>query len=209
MDPGGRSDTGEHADPADPDGSTAEASDAEEADAPTNGGQIAGHPGIVETSLVDVSKSRLRVLKALEDDRRTASELARELAMTKSTVHGYLQDLVGDGLVDRHDPEERMWVYYTLSETGERIVDRDRLTLVVDLGAIVAFLASAALGVHRFFFAAEPSGGGPGALGGPSPDPGTPWATIAYVASLVLVLVGIGLHVYLRRATVHAREDRA
>lgn len=153
-----------------------------------------------DTCLVDVSRSRLRVLKALQGTRRTGSELARELELNKSTVHGYLQDLVEDGLVDRHDPEDRMWVYYTLSEAGEAIVDRDRLRLVVDLSTAVAFLASAGLGLHRFLFA-EPEVGGSGTLGGPSgATGGLPWVTIASVGLLVLVVVGLALRTYLRRS---------
>lgn len=153
-----------------------------------------------DTCLVDVSRSRLRVLKALQGTRRTGSELARELELNKSTIHGYLQDLVEDGLVDRHDPEDRMWVYYTLSEAGEAIVDRDRLRLVVDLSTAVAFLASAGLGLHRLLFA-EPEVGGSGTLGGPSgATGGLPWVTIASVGLLVLVVVGLALRTYLRRS---------
>lgn len=160
--------------------------------------------GLEDTCLVDVSHSRLRVLKALQGTRRTGSELARELDLNKSTVHGYLQDLVEDGLVERHDPEDRMWVYYSLSPDGEAIVDRDRLRLVVDLSTAVAFLASAGLGLHRFLFA-KPEFGGSGTLGGPSgAASGLPWATIAYGGLLVLVVVGLALRTYLRRSDVAA-----
>lgn len=158
---------------------------------------------LTETSLVEVSTSRLRVLKALKGNRCTGSELARELDLNKSTVHGYLQDLVGDGLVDRHDPEDRMWVYYSLSETGQAIVDRDRVRLVVDITTIAALLGSAALGLQRFVFADEPAGGGSGTLATPSGgSEGLPWLTVALGALLVLVVAGLAAGTYLRRAPV-------
>lgn len=87
----------------------------------------------VETSLVDVSESRLRILKALAKSRRTVSELARFLDLNKSTVHGYVQDMVEDGLVDRDDDQDRLWVYYSLTQVGRTLVERERLTLVLDL----------------------------------------------------------------------------
>lgn len=90
---------------------------------------------VTDTSLVTVSENRARVLEALHRERRTVSELARILDLNKSTVHGYLRDLVQDGLVRRHEDGDRLWVYYDLSETGTRLVDRGRLRLVVDLSS--------------------------------------------------------------------------
>lgn len=92
----------------------------------------------VETSLVDVSESRLRILKELAENRRTVSELARLLDLNKSTVHGYLQDMVRDGLVHRDDDAERLWVYYSLTDVGQTLVECERLTLVLDLGNLDA-----------------------------------------------------------------------
>jgi DNA-binding transcriptional ArsR family regulator len=163
---------------------------------------------VADTSLVEVSKSRLRVLKALKGTRRTVSELARELDLTKSTLHGHLQDLLEDGLVRRHEEEDRLWVYYSLSEVGEALVSRDRLTLVVDLGTIAAFLTSAALALDRLMNPPPPTGG-PGTLGGPEPDPGTPWFAIAYAVLVGLVVLGVALHAWLRRRPVAAEGGPA
>jgi DNA-binding MarR family transcriptional regulator len=160
-----------------------------------------------ETSLVEVSTSRVRVLKALKDDRQTVSELAREIDLNKSTVHGYLQDLIDDGFVRRHEDDDRLWVYYSLSPVGRKLVARDQLRLVVDLGSIAAFLASAAIGVHELFFASQDPTGGGGTLATPSGgSAGTPWTAIAYVSLLALTLLGVGLHVYLRRTAIGDAE---
>lgn len=164
-------------------------------------------PDATGTSLVDVSKGRVRVLKGLDGHRRTVSELARELDLNKSTVHGYLQDLLEDGFVHRHEDDERLWVYYSLSPAGKRLVDRGRLTLAVDVGTIALFLASAALAVHELFFATSTGEtGGPGIQTAPSQDSGLPVEAIVYVALTVLVLAGVGLRTYLRRGTVDREE---
>jgi DNA-binding MarR family transcriptional regulator len=156
--------------------------------------------------LVSVSESRVRVLKALADGRRTVSELARELELNKSTQHGDLGDLVDDGFVERHEDDDRLWVYYSLSPAGERLVERDKLKLVVDLGAIAALLGSAAIGLHELFLA-EPARSGPGTLAEPSGgSTGLPWKAIAYVALTVLVLAGLALHLYLDRAAIGGEQ---
>jgi DNA-binding transcriptional ArsR family regulator len=153
-----------------------------------------------DTSLVDVSENRVRVLRALEDQRRTVSELARELDLNKSTVHGYMEDLREDGLVERYEHEDRLWVYYSLTELGERFVSRERLTLVIDLATVVSFLGAVSLGLYRFLNDPEPTGG-PGTLGGP--DPGStgsvPWLLAAYLALALVTVAGAIAHVAMRK----------
>lgn len=158
-----------------------------------------------ETSLVKVSKSRVRVLKALKDQRRTASELARELDLNKSTVHGYLQEMVDEDLVERHEDDGRLWVYYTLSERGCQLVQQKQLRLVVDLTTLTGFLGASAIGLYRFLNPATPepsSAGGPGIQTTPQPSAetgGLPLLMIAYVCLFVLAIAGWGLHLYLSR----------
>jgi len=193
MDQGARSDQGTAAETDDTDngsGSTPVDADRERSTA------------VADTSLVDVSESRLRVLKALHGTRRTASELARELELNKSTVHGYLQDLVTDGFVERHEDEDRLWVYYSLTGPGQALVDRDKLELVVDLGTLTAFLASAALAIYELFLV-DPGPSTSGTLGGPTGAwAGSEWTAIAYVGLVGLALVGLGARVYLRRRPI-------
>lgn len=89
------------------------------------------------TSLVDVSLSRVRILKELDASNATVSELARSLDLNKSTVHGYLQELVEEDLVERLDREDRLWVYYTLTERGREFIAGDQLAVEIDLGDLL------------------------------------------------------------------------
>lgn len=82
---------------------------------------------------MEVSLSRIRILKKLEASNATVSELARRLDLNKSTVHGYLQELVEEGLVERLAREDRLWVYYRLTEKGRTFVAGDRLAVEIDL----------------------------------------------------------------------------
>ncbi len=146
-----------------------------------------------DTSLVNVSTSRLGLLKALDGTRRTASELARETDQSKSTVHGQLTDLVEEGLVQRHEDEDRLWVYYSLTEQAQSMIRRDKVHLVVDLSTLATFIASGIVGLYRFLNPPQaPTQDGPGIAGGPSPEPapGTDWLLIAYIALTALTLAG-------------------
>lgn len=157
-----------------------------------------------ETSLVDVSVSRLRILKALAERRATVSELAREMELNKSTVHGHMQDLVDDGFVQRHEDEDRLWVYYSLTERGKKLVDSERITLVIDITTLLSFLGAASLGLYRFLSPPEPAApAGPSIQGGPDPassEAGFPIFLAAYVALVLIALLGMGLHAYRRRS---------
>lgn len=103
--------------------------------------QDAGSDGIFtiheDTSLITVSVSRVRILTELAGSRATGSEIARRLDLNKSTVHGYLQELVEEGLVERLAREDRLWVYYRLTEDGRTFVAGDRLAVEIDLRSML------------------------------------------------------------------------
>ncbi len=65
--------------------------------------------------------SRINILKALRERRKTLSELARETGLSPSTVSEHLGLLLDAGLVAREDTG-RKWVYYSLTEKGETVV---------------------------------------------------------------------------------------
>ena len=85
------------------------------------------------------STTRLTVLRALDERRKTLTELARDMALNKATVHEHLQLLTAAGLVKKRDDEGRKWIYYELSWTGEKLLHpQETTTFNVLLGLSVA-----------------------------------------------------------------------
>ncbi|MEA3137181.1 MAG: hypothetical protein QOC71_1462 [Thermoplasmata archaeon] len=74
------------------------------------------------------SSTRLTVLKALDERRKTLTELSRDLALNKATVHEHMQLLTAAGLVKKRDDEGRKWIYYELTWTGRRILHPEATT---------------------------------------------------------------------------------
>lgn len=74
------------------------------------------------------SATRLTVLRALDERRKTLTELARDLDLNKATLHEHLQLLTAAGLVKKRDDEGRKWIYYELTWTGERILHPEATT---------------------------------------------------------------------------------
>ena len=74
------------------------------------------------------SSTRLTVLKALDERRKTLTELSRDLDLNKATVHEHMQLLTAAGLVRKRDDEGRKWIYYELTWTGQRILHPEATT---------------------------------------------------------------------------------
>jgi len=66
--------------------------------------------------------SRVRILKALSQRRKTLTELAKELELSNSTMKEHLDVLVRAGLIIQRD-EGRKWKYYELTRKGQGIVN--------------------------------------------------------------------------------------
>ncbi len=100
----------------------------------------------LETFKALASTTRLQVLKALDERRKTLSEISRDLDLNKATVHEHLQVLVMTGLVKKLD-EGRKWIYYELSWQGQRLLHpQESTTFSVLLGlSVLAAGGSAAL----------------------------------------------------------------
>lgn len=81
-----------------------------------------------ETFKALASTSRLLVLKALDERRKTLSELARDLSLNKATVHEHLQLLSTADLVKKRDDEGRKWIYYELTWRGQKILHPQETT---------------------------------------------------------------------------------
>lgn len=92
----------------------------------------------METFKALASSTRLDVLHALDERRKTLSELSRELDLNKATVHEHLQLLVATGLIKKDD-EGRKWIYYSLTWRGQKLLHPESTTtFAVLLGLSVA-----------------------------------------------------------------------
>jgi DNA-binding transcriptional ArsR family regulator len=81
-----------------------------------------------ETFRALASSTRLTVLKALDERRKTLTELSRDLNLNKATVHEHMALLTAAGLVKKRDDEGRKWIYYELTWTGQRILHPEATT---------------------------------------------------------------------------------
>lgn len=93
-----------------------------------------------ETFKALASETRLQILHALDERRKTGSELARELELNKATVHEHLQTLVAAGLVTKKD-EGRKWVYWELSWEGSKLLHPGQgavFSVLLGLGILTA-----------------------------------------------------------------------
>ena len=84
-----------------------------------------------------LSKTRIRILKLLKERRRILSDLAKELGLSKSTVHEHLKKLEEAGLVKRVDDGHK-WIYFELTEKGSSLFHpvTKRITLLFSLALI-------------------------------------------------------------------------
>lgn len=89
------------------------------------------------------SDTRVAVLKALDERRKTASELAKELSFSVQSVSEHLAKLEEAGLAVRAE-SERKWVYYELTDKGRAVLHPDSARgfwVLLGLSAI-AFVAA-------------------------------------------------------------------
>lgn len=92
-----------------------------------------------ETFKALASSTRLTVLRALDQRRKTLTELARDLDLNKATVHEHLQLLTAADLIRKRDDEGRKWIYYELTWRGQRLMHpQETTTFNVLLGLGVA-----------------------------------------------------------------------
>jgi DNA-binding transcriptional ArsR family regulator len=102
------------------------------------------------------SDTRLEILKALQSERRTVSQLAETLGVDKAAVYRHLKKLEEGDFVKRED--DHGFVYYRLSWKARDIISPGENTrIIVLISASVALLMVAAL----ILIAMSSSGGAP------------------------------------------------
>jgi len=156
-----------------------------------------------ETFKALASSTRLTVLRALDQRRKTLTELARDLDLNKATVHEHLQLLTAADLIRKRDDEGRKWIYYELSDKGRKVLHPERVAITLALAAAV-FLAAVGAFYLSFasggFFGAAPAlnaapaertdlqASGPGILG-----------VLALLLSLAFAGIALALRLYGQR----------
>lgn len=87
--------------------------------------------------------SRVNILKALRERRKTLTELSEELKLSVSSTKEHLEKLVDAGLIVRMD-EGHKWKYYELTKKGEQLVAPNPAVRVMVLLGIagIAFIYS-------------------------------------------------------------------
>lgn len=98
------------------------------------------------------SETRIRLLRLLENGRRTLTDLSSETGLAKPTVQFHLENLMKVDLILKEN-EGRKWLYYSLTRKGRSIlnpgVKKIQIILALSvtfLGIGIAMLSSYALG---------------------------------------------------------------
>lgn len=157
------------------------------------------------------SDTRLEILKALETNRRTVSQLADLLGIDKAAVHRHLKKLEEGGFVSR--TEDHGFVYYALTWKSRDLLnpnDRTKIVILISsslvclLAMIVVVYLAASSGPSSQWsesgqdYTTEPSGGeGMRTLPTASMD-GVTITTIALLGLAATVLVGGAVSVWRR-----------
>ncbi|MBP2142951.1 DNA-binding transcriptional ArsR family regulator [Methanococcus voltae] len=87
------------------------------------------------------ARSRVKILKKLNQKRYTVTELSKALNLSKSTVHEHLSIMLDGGLVEKHDDGHK-WIYYGMTSKGKLILNSQfEKTIVLFPLSVVAFVS--------------------------------------------------------------------
>ena len=74
-----------------------------------------------EMSYVEISKYRAKVMKALEDDVKIPSQIAKDSEIRQNHISKVLSELKAHELVECFNPEVRKGRLYRLTDKGEKV----------------------------------------------------------------------------------------
>ena len=89
-----------------------------------------------EAFKVLASETRIGILKELDKNQMTVSDLARSLDMSKATLFEHLEKLIKASLIKKK-VGERKWVYYKLTWKGKNILHPERTRIAIVLTVFV------------------------------------------------------------------------
>ncbi len=127
------------------------------------------------------SETRIRLLRLLENGRRTLTNLSSETGLAKPTVQFHLENLMKVDLILKEN-EGRKWLYYSLTRKGRSILNPGAKKIQIILALSVTFLG---IGIAILSFSA---------LGGEVPQKVVSGMTSEPVQSLLVswqLIVGI------------------
>lgn len=90
------------------------------------------------------AETRVKILKLLDAQQRTQSDLARELRMSLPTIGEHLKSLENAGLVER-EQTERKWKYYSVTPKARMLLHPHTTTIWVVLGVFIVSAAGTVL----------------------------------------------------------------
>ncbi len=93
------------------------------------------------------SKTRLGIVKKLQEHRFTQSELSRIFDISIPTAKEHLDVLENVQLIRKME-EGRKWKYYALTEKGKNIADAEPKKIFVFAGLLSAFHRFVCIGTH-------------------------------------------------------------
>jgi DNA-binding transcriptional ArsR family regulator len=137
------------------------------------------------------SKTRIAILKALDEKRMTITQLSEKLGISKPALLKHMEGLIEAKLV-RKEERERKWIYYDLSFKGRNVLHPERIKVTVLLSAAVLSLAG---GIAMFLnsFRSLSQAGGTGGLGTENFDIASAPATEGLLINEVLFIAAIAL----------------
>ena len=92
------------------------------------------------------SKTRIAILKAIDKQESTITELAEELGISKASVHAHVAELESSGLIE--SDKVRKWHPYSLTKKGREILHPHKNTRVVIMLGLIVFCMTA--GIYSF-----------------------------------------------------------
>lgn len=92
------------------------------------------------------SETRVRLLKHLDEDRLTLTNLAKKMDLAKATVSSHLESLESAGLIRRID-EGRKWIYYSLTGKGRAVLhpESEKVGVILALSVGLSLIGLASL----------------------------------------------------------------
>lgn len=96
------------------------------------------------------SETRTEILKELNKERYTVTDLAEKIDISKSTMHEHLSKLEDSNLIERKENGNK-WIYYELTKKGKRILNPHSKTKLIFLISLAgASLITGAQNIYSF-----------------------------------------------------------